>query len=121
MVPRLLQPTFHGTYLSLFNKPELSLVDTNGRGVEAYTSNGVMANGPDHELDVLVLATGYSFGLVDSCPSSALNAPLEGRDGRLFKDKWDGPDYGNLYGALSNGVAARCHKMRTTSTAFLLA
>ncbi|KAF4848014.1 FAD-binding monooxygenase ausC [Colletotrichum siamense] len=97
------RPTFHGTYLSLFNRPEVSLVDTNGRGVEAYTPNGVMANGQEHELDVLILATGYSVGLVDSCPSSALNAPLEGRGGRLFKDKWDGPDYGNLYGAMSNG------------------
>ncbi|EQB44118.1 hypothetical protein CGLO_17163 [Colletotrichum gloeosporioides Cg-14] len=87
------RPTFHGTYLSLFNKPEVSLVDTNGRGVEGYTPNGVMANGQEHEIDVLILATGYSVGLVDSCPSSALNAPLEGRGGRLFKDKWNGPDY----------------------------
>ncbi|KAF4422517.1 FAD-binding monooxygenase ausC [Colletotrichum fructicola] len=62
-----------------------------------------MANGQEQDIDVLILATGYSVGLVDSCPSSALNAPLEGRGGRLFKDKWDGPDYGNLYGAMSNG------------------
>lgn len=52
------RPTFHGTYLSLFNRPEVSLVDTHGRGVEAYTPNGVMANGQEHELDVLILATG---------------------------------------------------------------
>ncbi|KAJ0384990.1 hypothetical protein COL922a_007274 [Colletotrichum nupharicola] len=97
------RPTFHGTYLPIFNRTEVSLVDTNGRGVEAYTPNGVMANGQEHEIDVLILATGYSVGLVDSCPSSALSAPLEGRGGRLFKDKWDGPDYGNLYGAMSNG------------------
>lgn len=97
------RPTFHGNYLSLFNEPNVTLVDTNGQGVQAYTPNGVMANGEEYELDVLVLATGYTVGLVDSCPSSALNAPLEGREGRSMKDKWDGPDYGTLYGFMTAG------------------
>ncbi|KAF4458691.1 phenylacetone monooxygenase [Fusarium albosuccineum] len=97
------RPTFHGSYLYLFNKPNVSLVDTNGKGVEAYTSNGVVANGREYELDVLVLATGYAVGVVDSCPSSALNAPLTGRKDRSLKGKWDGKDYGTLYGAMTNG------------------
>ncbi|KXH29418.1 monooxygenase [Colletotrichum simmondsii] len=97
------RPTFHSTYLSLFNKPEVSLVDTNGRGIEAYTPRGVIASGEEYELDVLILATGYTVGLADSCPSSALGSPLVGRGGQLLKEKWDGPDYGNLYGAMSNG------------------
>ncbi|KAI8651901.1 hypothetical protein NCS56_01406300 [Fusarium sp. Ph1] len=97
------RPTFHPEYLSLFNEPNVTLVDTDGKGVEAYTPNGVMANGREHELDVLVLATGYAVGLVDSCPSSALNATLTGRGNRLLKEKWDGPDYGTLYGAMTEG------------------
>ncbi|KAJ3549224.1 hypothetical protein NM208_g620 [Fusarium decemcellulare] len=97
------RPTFHGSYLSLFNKPNVTLVDTDGQGVEAYTSNGVLANGREYELDVLVLATGYTVGVVDSCPSSALNASLTGRDNRSLKDKWDWQDYGTLYGAVTNG------------------
>ncbi|UPK99941.1 hypothetical protein LCI18_010876 [Fusarium solani-melongenae] len=97
------RPTFHPEYLSLFSEPNVTLVDTDGKGVEGYTPNGVMANGREHELDVLVLATGYTVGLVDSCPSSALNATLTGRDNRLLKDKWDGPDYGTLYGAMTEG------------------
>ncbi|RSL43556.1 hypothetical protein CEP54_015044 [Fusarium duplospermum] len=97
------RPTFHPEYLSLFNEPNVTLVDTDGKGVEAYTPNGVMANGREHELDVLVLATGYTVGLVDSCPSSALNANLTGRENRLLKDKWDGPEYGTLYGAMTEG------------------
>ncbi|RTE74714.1 hypothetical protein BHE90_010854 [Fusarium euwallaceae] len=97
------RPTFHPEYLSLFNEPNVTLVYTDGKGVEAYTRNGVMANGREHELDVLVLATGYTVGLVDSCPSSALNATLTGRDNRLLKDKGDGPDYGTLYGTMTEG------------------
>ncbi|KAM0229646.1 hypothetical protein ACHAPO_009910 [Fusarium lateritium] len=97
------RPTFHPSYLSLFNEPHVTLIDTDGKGIEAYTPNGVMANGEEHELDVLVLATGYTVGLVDSCPSSALNAPLIGRDNRFLKDKWDRPDYGTLYGTMTEG------------------
>ncbi|KAK7219637.1 hypothetical protein V2G26_007640 [Clonostachys chloroleuca] len=97
------RPTFHGVYLSIFNEPNVTLVDTDGQGVEAYTPNGVMANGSEYELDVLILATGYTVGLVDSCPSSALAAPLTGRDGCSLKSKWDGEDYGTFYGAVTNG------------------
>lgn len=97
------RPTFHRSYLSIFNDPNVKLVDTDGRGVEAYTPNGVLANGHEYELDVLILATGYTVGLVDSCPSSALNAPLEGRGNRPLKSKWEGEDYGTLFGAMTNG------------------
>ncbi|KAF4956249.1 hypothetical protein FSARC_11648 [Fusarium sarcochroum] len=90
------RPTFHGEYLSLFNQLNVTLVDTNGKGFTAYTPEGVMANDREYYLDVLVLATGYTVGLADSTPSSALNAPLEGRNGRPLKDKWESDDYGAL-------------------------
>ncbi|KAK0647963.1 FAD-binding monooxygenase ausC [Lasiodiplodia hormozganensis] len=97
------RPTFHESYLALFNEPNVSLVDTDGRGVEAYTPDGVRANGVEYELDVLVLATGYTFGILDSCPSSSLNAPLLGVGGRPLKDKWDAGDFGTFYGVMTNG------------------
>ncbi|VUC33469.1 unnamed protein product [Clonostachys rosea] len=97
------RPTFHETYFTLFNQSNVTLVDTDGKGVQAYTSNGVLANDCEYELDVLILATGYTVGLVDSCPSSALSAPLAGRDGKILKCKWDGEDYGTLFGAMTNG------------------
>ncbi|XEV01566.1 hypothetical protein FSHL1_006853 [Fusarium sambucinum] len=95
------RPTFHPSYLSLFNEPHVTLIDTDGKSIEAYTPNGVMANGEERELDVLVLATGYTVGLVDPCPSSALNAPLLGRDNRFLKNKWDGLGRGTLYGTMT--------------------
>ncbi|KAI9159115.1 monooxygenase [Paramyrothecium foliicola] len=66
------RPAFHASYLPLFNEPTVSLIDTNGQGIEAYTPNGVMANGREYELDVIVLATGYTVGVVDSHPLSML-------------------------------------------------
>src|ERR1700728_1799990 len=39
------RPTFHDEYLQAFNQPGTHLVDTDGRGVERITENGVVANG----------------------------------------------------------------------------
>lgn len=53
------RPTFQDEYLSAFNQPNVTLVDTDGRGVERCTSRGLVANGVEYELDVLILATGF--------------------------------------------------------------
>ena len=36
------RPCFHDEYLQAFNRPNVSLVDTDGRGVDAITSAGVV-------------------------------------------------------------------------------
>jgi cyclohexanone monooxygenase len=40
------------------------LVDTDGKGVEAITANGVMVGGKEYPLDVLIMATGFETGHV---------------------------------------------------------
>ena len=37
----------------------MSLVDTDGRGVDRVTEKGVWANGQEHELDAIIFATGF--------------------------------------------------------------
>lgn len=39
------RPCFHDEYLQTFNRLNVHLVDTRGKGVEAITSSGVLANG----------------------------------------------------------------------------
>ena len=98
------RPTFNNEYLSLFNRPDVTLVDTDGKGVEAYTPNGVRANGEEYELDVLVLATGYTAAaLVDGSPDTIAETTLLGREGRTLKCKWEGDDFGTLFGQMTNG------------------
>ncbi|WQF79216.1 Putative FAD/NAD(P)-binding domain superfamily [Colletotrichum destructivum] len=97
------RPTFHNSYLSAFNEPHVTLVDTQGAGVRSYTANGVMANGREYELDVLVLATGYTNSVVDPSPELAVNAPILGRGRRTLQDKFGGKDFGTLFGALTHG------------------
>lgn len=96
------RPAFHNSYLSTFNLPNVTLVDTRGEGVTAYTDKGVMANGQEHELDVLILATGYTSAVFDSSPTSGIKAPITGRNGRSLKEKWNGDDFGVMFGLATN-------------------
>ncbi|GJC87779.1 FAD-binding monooxygenase ausC [Colletotrichum liriopes] len=81
------RPTFHDSYLSAFNEPHVTLVDTDGAGVKSYTANGVVANSQEYELDVLVLATGYTNSVVDPCPELSVNAPIAKLDMKGKKDE----------------------------------
>ncbi len=56
------RPCFHDEYLQSFNRPNVHLVDTDGRGVERITDSGVVAGGREYPLDCLVYATGFEVG-----------------------------------------------------------
>lgn len=53
------RPTFNDEYLPTFNRPNVKLVDTQGRGVERVTANALMSGGVAYEVDCIVLATGF--------------------------------------------------------------
>lgn len=79
------RPCFHDDYLATFNRPNVSLVDTHGRGVECITERGVVVDGVEHELDCLIFATGFEVGT-----EYARRTGFEvlGRDGLSLTDKW---------------------------------
>ncbi|HZT66731.1 MAG TPA: NAD(P)/FAD-dependent oxidoreductase [Acidimicrobiales bacterium] len=56
------RPCFHDEYLQAFNRPNVTLVDTDGRGVERIDETGVVAAGAHYELDCLIYATGFEVG-----------------------------------------------------------
>ncbi|MDG2005384.1 MAG: NAD(P)/FAD-dependent oxidoreductase [Novosphingobium sp.] len=56
------RPTFHDSYLKTFNRDNVTLVDTKGRGVERIVADGIVANGELHKLDCIVFATGFYTG-----------------------------------------------------------
>jgi cyclohexanone monooxygenase len=55
------RPCFHDEYLPTFNRENVTLVDTNGRGVEAVTAHAVVANGQEYPVDVLIFASGFEL------------------------------------------------------------
>jgi cyclohexanone monooxygenase len=55
------RPGFSDDYLQSFNRPNVTLVDTGGKGVERITASGVVVGGQEYPVDVLVFATGFDF------------------------------------------------------------
>ncbi|MBI5719211.1 MAG: NAD(P)/FAD-dependent oxidoreductase [Burkholderiales bacterium] len=74
-------------YYETFNLPQVELVDVSGGGrpIEFITERGVVAGGREHELDALVLATGF-----DAVTGTLMRLPLQGRGGLRIQDKWAG-------------------------------
>jgi cyclohexanone monooxygenase len=79
------RPCFHDEYLDAFNRPNVHLVDTDGRGVERITEKGVVVDGVEYELDCLIYGTGFEVGT-----SYARRAGYEitGRGGVTLSQKW---------------------------------
>ena len=93
------RPCFHDEYLATFNRPNVTLVDTQGRGVDRITERGIVANGVEYELDCIVYATGFEVG-TDYARRSGYE--LYGRDGLTLTEKWaDGAS--TLHGMHSRG------------------
>lgn len=83
------RPCFHDEYLDTFNRPNVTLVDTQGRGVERITERGVVAGGREYPLDCLIYATGFEFG---TGYTRRAGFEIHGRDGVALSEKWrDGP------------------------------
>ncbi|MGB0801292.1 MAG: flavin-containing monooxygenase, partial [Ilumatobacteraceae bacterium] len=56
------RPCFHDEYLDSYNRPNVHLIDTDGRGVERITERGLMVNGTEFELDCIIYASGFEVG-----------------------------------------------------------
>lgn len=76
---------FHDEYLPAFNEPNVHLVDTDGRGVEAVTPTSVVANGEEYPVDLLIFASGFEVttGLV-----RRLGFDPIGRTGIPLSERW---------------------------------
>jgi cation diffusion facilitator CzcD-associated flavoprotein CzcO len=79
------RPCFHDEYLQTFNRDNVTLVDTHGRGVERITESGVVVDGVTYQLDCLIFATGFEVG-TDYCRRTGFE--LIGRDGVTLTERW---------------------------------
>ena len=81
------RPCFHDEYLDTFNRPNVMLVDTKGKGVERITEKGVVVDGVEYEVDCLIYATGFEVG-TDYTRRAGYD--VVGRDGISLKERWAG-------------------------------
>jgi cyclohexanone monooxygenase len=83
------RPCFHDEYLAAFNRENVTLVDTDGKGVEAITENGVVAGGVEYEVDLIVYATGFENRVTEVTRKAGIH--VRGRDGALLSERWNPP------------------------------
>jgi len=79
------RPCFHDEYLQTFNRDNVTLVDTHGKGVQRITARGVVVDGVEYELDCLIFATGFEVG---TDYSRRAGFEVVGRDGLTLTQKW---------------------------------
>jgi cyclohexanone monooxygenase len=79
------RPCFHDAYLQAFNTPGTHLVDTDGKGVERISENGVVVAGKEYALDCLIYASGFEVGTEYKRRSGF---DLTGRGGVKLSDYW---------------------------------
>ena len=93
------RPCFHDQYLQTFNRPNVHLVDTNGKGVERITERGVVVAGKEYPLDCLIYSTGFEVG---TDYSRRIGMEITGRDGITLTKKF-GQGAETLHGIFSRG------------------
>jgi len=79
------RPCFDADYLDTFNRPNVELVDTHGKGVDRITDNAVIVDGVEYPVDCLIFATGFEVG-TDYTRRSQYDAV--GRNGLRLSEKW---------------------------------
>ncbi len=91
------RPTFHDEFLPTFNLPHVTLVDTAPLGVRNINARGVVHDGTEYPLDVLIYATGFQW-----MATSTFNM-ITGRGGQTLRQKWESEGTKTFLGIHSQG------------------
>ncbi|HEY1969756.1 MAG TPA: NAD(P)/FAD-dependent oxidoreductase [Pseudonocardia sp.] len=77
------RPCFSDEYLPTFNRPNVTLIDTRGRGLDRITETGIVFDGAEYPVDLIVHATGFEFGVA---ATRSGGFEVHGRNGRTFSE-----------------------------------
>jgi cyclohexanone monooxygenase len=99
------RPTFNDEYLPAFNQPNVTLVDTKGKGVDRITENALVVDGVEYEVDCIIFATGFEVGTAYTRRSEC---EVYGRNGLSLTDYW-AKGMKTYHGFLSHGFPNLFH------------
>jgi cyclohexanone monooxygenase len=106
------RPCFHDEYLDTYNRDNVTLVDTQGKGVDGLTQTGVQVGGNHYEVDCLIFATGFEVGTTFT---RRAGYDIIGRGGHTLSEHWaDG--LRTFHGLTSHGFP-NCFFLGFTQTA----
>jgi cation diffusion facilitator CzcD-associated flavoprotein CzcO len=106
------RPTFNDDYLPTFNRPNVTLVDTGGKGVDRVTETGLVVDGVEYEVDCIIFATGFEVG---TSYTRRAGFEITGRGGRTLSEHW-AKGLRTLHGSMSHGFPNCFHMGVNQST-----
>ncbi|MFZ6003206.1 MAG: flavin-containing monooxygenase [Actinomycetota bacterium] len=77
------RPSLEQTFYECFNQDNVTLVDLKATPIERVTPTGVRTTETEHELDLLVLATGF-----DAVTGGLTSIDIQGTRGESLKEHW---------------------------------
>ncbi|MCK0174891.1 NAD(P)/FAD-dependent oxidoreductase [Mycolicibacterium sp. F2034L] len=77
------RPIIDQGYYETFNRDNVTLVDLRRGAIRSVTPTGVSTEQGEHDLDVIVYATGF-----DAMTGALTRIDVRGRDGTLLRDVW---------------------------------
>jgi cyclohexanone monooxygenase len=91
------RPAFHDEFLPSFNLSHVTLVDTAPLGVKEINASGIVHDGTQYDVDVLIYATGFQW------MATATFEMIVGRGGQSLRQKWQAEGTKTFLGLHSNG------------------
>ncbi|MFO1028351.1 MAG: NAD(P)/FAD-dependent oxidoreductase [Acetobacteraceae bacterium] len=79
---RCKRPCYDDEYLPAFNLPNVHLVDTHGKGVTEINERGVVFEGKEYPVDLLIYATGFEVQV------TGIYNDIRGENGLSLQDKY---------------------------------
>jgi cyclohexanone monooxygenase len=93
------RPTFNDEYLPSFNRPNVKLVDTKGKGLTRVTENAIVFEDQSYEVDCIIYATGFE---VVTTSHKTGGFAIIGRGGQTIDEKWS-KSVRSLHGIYTHG------------------
>jgi cation diffusion facilitator CzcD-associated flavoprotein CzcO len=77
------RPSLEQNFYEIFNQDNVSLVDLRTTPIERVTRSGIKTAAGEHDLDILVLATGF-----DAVTGGLTSIDIRGTQGETLREKW---------------------------------
>jgi len=80
------RPLFHDGYYETFNRPNVTLIDTQGKSLDLITENSIVYDGKSYEVDCIIYASGFEA----AAPSNRSGGfSLIGKNGVTIEKHWE--------------------------------
>ncbi|KAJ6006028.1 hypothetical protein N7451_003972 [Penicillium sp. IBT 35674x] len=81
------RPLFHDDYLKAFNQDNVTLVDTDGKGVDGITADSLIIDDKMYQADIVIFATGFRAPPAGT-PAEKANMSVIGLNGVSMSEEW---------------------------------